>query len=335
MTAQNISNTSTDVEDSVKSIDTADLLVRLKQHIAYLSDTIGIRNIENQANYQKLDQAADYICNTLKEMGLTPSEHTYEANYNGENFIMRNIEVVMEGTDPTKEIILIGAHYDTVKYSPGADDNGSGVAALLEIARHMTKYQGENVSTLKLVFFPNEECDYSKDQDTQASFGPNMGSVDYATKAKKKNETIKMIALESIGYFSDEPGSQQFPIFPFLFKRILGFSDVANNIHFVSNWHSRSFLKDCSKACNRQGGPSFPIQNLYVPEWLVPDIGRSDHKSFWLQGYEAIMITDTASLRNPNYHKATDVSDTVNYETFTKLVQNLFDMTKNLVGILD
>ncbi|MDD9139477.1 MAG: M20/M25/M40 family metallo-hydrolase [Candidatus Cardinium sp.] len=334
MTAQHISNASTDAEDLIKSIDSSDLLIRLKKHITYLADTIGIRNIENQANYQKLGQAADYICNTLKEMGLTPKSHCYTATYHNEAFTMKNIEVVMEGLDTAKEIILIGAHYDTVKNSPGADDNGSGVAALLEIVRYMIKYRGKNVSTLKLVFFPNEECDYSRDQISGKSFGPNMGSMVYAAAAKQHNENIKMIALESIGYFSNEPGSQRFPFCPFLFTKVLGFSDVANDIHFVSNWHSRSFLKACSKAFNHAQKP-FPMQTFCAPDWLVPDIGRSDHKSFWLQDYTAIMITDTANLRNPHYHKATDVSSNVHYGELTKLVKKLFEMTKILVGMLD
>ena len=296
---------------------------RLRRYIKRLAEEIGPRNIENQTNYEKLDETANYIEATMKDIGYTPNTYTYEASYKGKEFSVKNIEVVIEGSRPSDSYIVIGAHYDTVSCSPGADDNGSGVAALLEIARHLRTLDQQKIkTTIKLVAFPNEESPYSLDQKTGSSFGINMGSLVYAKQARAKNDSIiGMICLESIGYYSDAPGSQQYPGLLKILKIFHG--DTGDFLVALGNLASSSFLKKFVK-CFKENTNPFPIHAHSLPDTrFTKDIGRSDHKAFWLEGYPAIMLTDTANFRNNRYHTSNDTADSVSYKAFTKVVNQL------------
>ncbi|TSJ81408.1 MAG: M20/M25/M40 family metallo-hydrolase [Candidatus Cardinium sp.] len=295
----------------------------LRRHINHLVGEIGPRNIEDQAHYQKLDQAATYIQEVIKSIGYEPNVYPYVAEYNDQKFTVKNIEMVVQGSNPSNGSIVVGAHYDTVLYSPGADDNTSSVAAGLEMIRHLCSLDPKKIKkTIKFVFFPNEEAPYSLDQQTRKPFGTNMGSVVYAKQARAKDDPIiGMICLESIGYYSDEPGSQQYP---WILKWLKYFySDKGNFLMCVGNRKSKQFL-DRFVSYYKQNAHAFPMHYNSLPECkYTRDIGRSDHKSFWLQGYPAFMITDTANFRNHRYHTKDDTPDSINYSCLAKVTKQL------------
>jgi len=249
---------------------------------------------------------------------------------------VQNIEVVIPGSIPMSngmaiknsthtESIVIGAHYDTVCFSPGADDNGSGIAALIEIARHLYDLcmQLEDKTTIKrtikLVAFPNEEWPYSADDQTGKHFGYNMGSVQYAKQAKEKSEVITgMISLESIGYFSSEPNSQRYPWYLSWLKYLYG--DRGNFLMMLGDLSSQPFQKKWLSCYNQIDAGA--MHAIALPGW-IPNVYRSDHGSFSLEGFPAFMITDTADFRNPHYHQATDNIATINFTLFTKTTKDL------------
>jgi Zn-dependent M28 family amino/carboxypeptidase len=202
--------------------------------------------------------------------------------------------------------VVIGAHYDSVKGSPGANDNGSGVAALLELALLLREV--ETTRTIRLVAFANEEAPFF--------FWGEMGSMLYARRARARGEDIRlMVSLETMGFFSDAPGSQRYPPFFRFF-----YPDRGNFIAFVSDLRSRRVLRQAVgafRACS-----DFPVQHA-ATFGCVPGVGWSDHLSFWRQGYRALMITDTAPYRYPHYHTAEDTPDKVDYGALARLTLGL------------
>lgn len=278
----------------------ARLVACLKQHVIKLSDEIGERHYENPGSLQK---ASDYIMGEFKNTPLLTTEQVFDQDY-------RNIIAETKGTRFPDKIIVIGAHYDTVWLSPGADDNASGVAVLLELARIMATVKYEK--TLRFIAFSNEEQPFSGSDA--------MGSVFNAQESRKLGENINaMYSLEMVGYYSDKPGSQKYPSHLEWF-----YPDKASFIAFVAN-PSSGFLLMRSLIAFRKNS-DFPSQALVAPEALVPDIRRSDHASFWDSGYPAIMITDTADYRNINYHTVGDVPGTLNYENMALLTRALARM---------
>ncbi|WP_419241691.1 M28 family peptidase [Cardinium endosymbiont of Nabis limbatus] len=355
---------------------TSDSKGRLRKHIEKLSNDIGIRNIENLHNYEKLKEAADYIYNSFKELAYEAEKYEFKATFNGNDFLVSNIEAYIKGD--SKDTIIIGAHYDTVKRSPGANDNGSGVACMLEIARQLAPKNNQGrrpEKSIRFVAFPNEESPYSYDLthhslDTSrkapkaAHRGPNMGSIQYAKQIKAQMENgeinvIGMICLETIGFYSDKADSQGFPDFcsliskwcpgkvtrfsPFkcfpqlrcgawVFKCI--YPTTGNFLLFASNNKSAGFLNDCYENFDgniRTGG--FPKEKISLPPCLVGDLGRSDHKSFWIHGMPAIMLTDTANFRHPeDYHEPSDQSDKIDYVSLDEVTVNVELMIRKMIG---
>ena len=276
--------------------------VRLEAHVEHLATTIGARSVRERDG---LLAARDYIVASLVADGWTPTLQEFEAD--GE--IFWNVEVAVPGDGSTDELVLVGAHYDVCGSRPGADDNGSGVAALLEMA-HFAKHANAKRG-LRLVFFANEEPPH---------FGTeNMGSRVRARAMTAAQEKVSaMFSLESIGYFRDEPGSQQYP-FP------LGFfyPSQGDFIAFVGNPNSRQLVRDSIASFRKS--TYFPSQGSVSPSF-VPGVYWSDHASFWKEGTEAIMITDTAPFRNPNYHRATDTPDTLDFPKLARLVPGLWQV---------
>ena len=229
-----------------------------------------------------------------------------------------NLEVVLPGQQWPNETIVVGAHYDTVAGSPGADDNASAVAALIEIARGLKDHKPGR--TIKLVAFVNEEQPFF--------FWGDMGSQVYAVAARKRKEDILlMISLEMLGYYRDEPGSQHYPA---LFENF--HPDTANFIAFVSNINSFFALRRAAKAFRHHS--DFPLETTSTFGW-IPGVSASDHQSFWRQGYRAMMCTDTAFFRNPNYHKPEDTPDTLDYPRLEKVTSGLVEMCKELSNCRD
>lgn len=282
---------------------------RLRQHVDHLAGTIGERNVYRP---QALHAAEDYIRQTWRTQGyeVVAQECTVEGVRSA------NLEITRRGAACPAEIILIGAHYDSVQGSPGANDNASGVAALLELSRLFAGV--ESARTLRLVAFTNEEPPFFL-------FG-NMGSMHYARAARRRGDDIRlMIALETVGFYSDTPGSQSYPP---LFRYF--FPERANFIGLVSNFRSRRALRQLARAY--QDATDFPMQHVATFA-AVPGVAWSDHLSFWRQRYRALMITDTAFYRYPWYHTGQDTPEKLNYGEFARMANGLFKALAALAEI--
>lgn len=219
---------------------------------------------------------------------------------------MRNVEV-----NPPQATIVVGAHYDTVPGSPGADDNASAVAALIELAGLL----GRERLPIRFVAFANEELPYF--------MGPDMGSWVSAKRSRDRGEKLcAMLSLEMLGYYRDEPGSQRYPAPLGLF-----YPDRGNYIAFVGDLGAFRLVRKCFLKFKKNS--SFPAQWLSGPA-SIPGVTHSDHWSFRNLGFPAIMVTDTAYNRNPHYHQASDTPDTLDYPRMAAVTLGLAAMLKEL-----
>jgi Zn-dependent M28 family amino/carboxypeptidase len=239
-------------------------------------------------------------------------EQPYE--YRGRTY--RNIYSVKPGTEEPGKVLVIGAHYDTVTGTPGADDNASAVAGLLELSRLLADVPLK--WTVHFAAFTLEEPPLFRSR--------KMGSYVYAKSLKDSGTDLAgMICLEMIGYFTDDPGSQTFPL-PFM--RLM-YPSKGNFITLVSNLQSRPLLKRIRDGFRR--GTDLPVETLSTI-FLVPGVDFSDHRSFWKFGYDAVMVTDTAFYRNPNYHGPGDRPGTLDYERMTEVVLGLKEAVQVMAG---
>jgi Zn-dependent M28 family amino/carboxypeptidase len=270
----------------------------LRHHVAHLSVDIGERHLWNG---DSLAQAAQYIESEFSAAGYVPMRQTYLAYRKP----VSNIIAEKKGARPHS--IVIGAHYDSVPGSPGADDNASAVAGLLELARML---KGRKcASSFRLVGFVNEES---------PAFGSDyMGSMQYARHLKQRGENVAfMIALEMIGYF-DRRKPQHYPLGlmrPFYPK-------TGDFIAVIGDLHSQQPARALARAMRREG---LVRTSVLVAPRLFGGIDRSDHSAFWKHGFKALMITDTAFFRNENYHRETDTIETINFEVMANVVASLF-----------
>lgn len=273
---------------------------RLRDHVSHLALEIGQRNIFHP---QALHAAADYIRSEWITQGYRVNSQVYQAN----GVKSENLEISRVGKTKPHEIILVGAHYDTVEGSPGANDNASGIAALVELSRLFATVETER--TLRFVAFVNEEPPFF--------FWGQMGSGVYAEMAKAHGDDIRlMISLEMLGSYSDEPGSQGYPLFLKHF-----YPDRANFIAMVSNRASRKELHQLVVAFKAHS--DFPVESLATFEF-IPGVAWSDHLSFWRAGYPAVMLTDTAFYRYDAYHTAEDTPEKLDYPAMARVVEGLF-----------
>jgi Peptidase family M28 len=279
----------------------------LRADVEMLGGQIGERNV---IRYPQLVAATEFIENSFRATGLQPRRDTYAVN----NRDCHNIETEIRGSSP--EIILIGAHYDSVFGAPGANDNGSGVAAMLALAR---RFAGKSTSkTLRFVAFVNEEPPYFQTS--------RMGSFVYASRCKARNDQIvAMISLETIGYFSDAPHSQKYPA-PGLG---IFYPTTGNFIGFVGNLRSRSLLQRALSVFRAQ--EKIPSEGAALPAF-IPGVSWSDQWSFWKNGYPAIMVTDTAPFRYRPYHEPTDTPDKLDYDRFALVVSGMEYVIVDLAG---
>lgn len=279
----------------------------LRRHVAAIAGRE--HNMEHPA---ALEAAARYIEATLTELGYAVAAQRF-ASLSGE---VRNIETEIPGSVQGGEILLLGAHYDSVSGSPGANDNGSGVAALLELARLLRT--ARPARTLRFVWFVNEEPPYFTSRD--------MGSRQYALRSRQRGERIvAMFSLETLGWYSDQAGSQRYP-----FPLGLFYPSRGDFLGFVSNLSSRPLLHQAIAAFRRHA--EFPSQGVAAPAFL-PGVDWSDHASFWEQGYPAMMLTDTALYRYPWYHSAQDTPDKVDYARLARVTTALHAMLVELAGV--
>jgi hypothetical protein len=281
---------------------------RLATHVRVLAGDIGERNLWRA---DALEAAARYVGDRFRDFGYPVHAQPFEV----EGRTVRNLEAPLPGTSLGAEIVVVGAHYDTVQGSPGADDNASGIAAVLEIARLLASTNFAR--TVRFVAFVNEESPFFQSD--------RMGSRIYARQARSRGERIAaMISVESVGFYSDEAGSQRYP-FPFG----LVYPRSANFIGFVADPSSRTLLRRAIASFRAHA--TIPSEGA-APPASVPGVGWSDHWSFWQEGYEAIMVTDTALYRNPYYHMPGDTPDTLDGERMTRVVSALARVVGELAG---
>ena len=283
-----------------------EVCINLKQHISMLSEKIGERNIWK---YTNLKASASYIEKGMTELGYEVKKQEYEVK----DVHVENLEWELTGEHHPEEIILVGAHYDSVLGSPGANDNASGVAAILEIARLL---KTETLSrTIRFVAFVNEEPPFFQTD--------KMGSRVYASRSRQRGEKIvAMFSLETIGYYSHEKGSQKYP-FPFSFF----YPDTGNFIGFVGNVSSRPLVREAIEIF--RSSTAFPSEGIAVPSWIMR-IDWSDNWSFCKEGYHAIMITDTALFRYQYYHSYQDVPDKIDYDHMARVVVGMSKIIREL-----
>jgi Zn-dependent M28 family amino/carboxypeptidase len=271
----------------------------LEQHVSMLAGQIGERNVWHPA---ALESAAGYIKDGLEVSGYQVKEQPFKS----QNLVVGNIEAELTGGEFRREIVIVGAHYDSVIGSPGANDNASGVAALLEIARLLSGTRLER--TVRFVAFANEEPPFF--------YTDEMGSRVYAARSRERGERIvAMMALETVGYYTNAKGSQRYP-----FPLGLFYPDRGNFVGFVGNLVSGRLVFQAIKAFRQS--TRFPSQGATLPGWVV-GVHWSDHWSFWKEGYPALMVTDTALFRYPYYHSSADTPEKLDYTSMARVVDGL------------
>jgi len=283
---------------------------QLRHDVETLAGRIGERNVFAYPGYV---EAADFLEDELKAAGLHVTRQAFETS----GKTCWNLEAEVVGIHRPDEIFIVGAHYDSLQGTVGANDNGSGVASSLALAR---SFAGRRpCCTIRLVFFANEEPPFfTTDQ---------MGSRVYARRCRLREENIVgMISLESIGYYSDEKGSQHYPppfgiFYPSRGDFIAFVTDTGESRHLLHE-AIRLFRANCR----------FPSQGGALPAGL-PGIAWSDHWAFWQEGCRAIMVTDTAPFRYPFYHTPDDTPDKLDYQRLARVVSGLDEVISNLVHI--
>lgn len=251
---------------------------------------------------QALLDARDYIAAELRAPGLPVELQPFD--WKGRRF--ENVVATLEGSDPARPWVIVGAHFDSVARSPGADDNASGVAATLEVARLITA-RGRPQATIQFVGFNLEEI-----QDTLLHF--KVGSRFYVERLKAERRTVAgALVFEMVGF----TGERQ--VVPAAVQLVRKVPKTGNFLAAVGDGNSAALLAAMEHAAR----DVVELVSLAVPlkGWLVPDTRRSDNARFWDAGYPALMVTDTADLRNPNYHKLTDTADSLDYEFMAKATQ--------------
>lgn len=279
--------------------DLSKISENLYQHVDRLAGLIGPRHLGNPRAFHA---AAQLVERELGDVGFAVTRQTYRIG----NDEVANVIVELPGSSRRNEIVVIGAHYDTVWTTPGADDNASAVAMLIEVARLMRRLQPRR--TIRFVSFACEEPPYFHTGD--------MGSQFYARDCRRKNERIHgMLCLEMVGYYSSKPNSQSIPpSIPRSLHRL--FPNRGDFLAAVANLRSLRLLWQFRRGFKQ--AIRFPLFTIALPE-RVSEIRLSDNSSFWDQNYPALMLTDTSFLRNPHYHLGSDTPDTLDYERMAQV----------------
>ncbi len=290
-----------------------ELATRLREHVAVLAGTIGIRDT---ARPEQLNAARDYIESTLRALAAQPGQLQREdvgpAGEHAQNVIFEVPASVPPSIRP-HYIVVVGAHYDSIDTGPGANDNGSGVAATLELASAFAKAPA--ASRIRFVFFANEEPPFFQN--------PGMGSLVNAEHARQRSDPISaMLSLETIGHYSDTPYSQHYP-----WPVGLLYPNRGNFLGFVGDLGSRSLVR--SAIATFRDAEQFPSQGAALPT-TFPGVDWSDHWAFRKAGYPAIMLTDTALFRDSNYHRASDTPEKLDYERLARVTRGIQAVVREL-----
>lgn len=279
----------------------------LERHVTVLAGDIGVRNHDRP---EALERAAEYIVKDLIDGEMTVKRLDFDHAMQ----TFSNIEAERRGGELPDEIVVVGAHYDSAGDAPGANDNATGVAALLVLADRFREAAPRR--TLRFVAFANEEPPHFQTS--------GMGSLIYARLcAERDDDVVAMLSLETMGYFDDTPGSQAYP-----FPLSMFYPDVGNFIGFVGDLSSRALVHDAITAFREVA--KIPSEGAALPSG-IPGVGWSDHWAFWQAGFPAVMITDTAPFRYPHYHETSDTPDKVDFERLAVVVDGLEHVVRHLV----
>jgi Zn-dependent M28 family amino/carboxypeptidase len=280
--------------------------LRLERTVRRLAEQIGDRHAWKP---HSLHSAARMVAEHFAESRL----HVEKQWYRARGVEVANIEARLPGLDRSSEVVIVGAHYDTLPRSPGANDNGSGVAALLELARSLAG--AAHSREVRFVAFVNEEPPFFQT--------PLMGSWVYARRCRARGEHVAaMLALDTVGYFSSEPDSQRWPE-PYD-QRLPSCGDF---LSFVANSPSSPLMRRCVRAFRRSS--TLPARGSSAPEH-VRGVSWSDHWSFWRHQYPAVMVTDTALFRYPHYHTPHDTPDKVDFGSLARVLDGLVGVVGEL-----
>lgn len=288
------------------------LAARLRRHVDVLAGLIGPRHIGRPSS---MEAAVAHIRRELESVGHACQLESYDCG--GQTAV--NVIAEVHGATRPDEIVILGAHYDTISETPGADDNASAVAGLLETARILSGRQFKR--TVRFVAFANEEPPHFHTGE--------MGSQIHAYGCRKRNEKIVgMICLEMIGYFDTAEGSQRYPeLLPRPLVAML--PKRGTFIAMVSNLKSAKLLFAARRGFKK--AVKFPLAALPLPERIF-EIHLSDHSSFWYQNYPALMVTDTSFFRNPHYHLPSDVPETLDYERLARVTRGVAGAVERVAG---
>ncbi len=274
---------------------------RLYKDVAFLTR---LQPARNYLNLESLNRAADYIKAEFAQLRGIVTEQAFEAD--GRRY--RNI--IASFGPPEAARIIIGAHYDVDGDQPGADDNASAVAGMLETAR-LLHHQPELKHRFDFVAYPNEEQPYAATE--------YMGSAVHAKSLHQAGTAVRaMVCYEMIGYFSDQPGSQQFPDEALAAR----YPHIGNFIIVLGKMGQEGFTQHMQQHMQAHAG-SLDVQQISLPE-SMPLAKLSDHRNYWTYGYDAVMISDTSFLRNPNYHLPADTIDTLDFARMAQVVNGVF-----------
>jgi len=264
---------------------------------------LGPRNSENDTNYKQLRGCEEWITQRWKSQGYVVKKNTFP--FEGRDY--SNLEIEIKGRTTPSEIIIVSAQYDTLPDSPGANNNGSGMAILFQLSLLLKKHTPDR--TLRLLNFVNEEDPF---------FGTEMmGSYQYAKKCREQHEDIRvMLSLDALGIYTDWPGSQKYP-FPFS----VIYPSRGNFLAFIGDFSSRKYMVDTTRGFRK--GSLFLIEAGVVPRW-VKGAGWSDHLSFWKFGYPGIMVTDTGGFRSSSHTTKEDTMEKLNFEAMSRIVVGMY-----------
>jgi hypothetical protein len=278
---------------------------RLEAHVRALAETFAPRDHEHPENLEKV---AAYVQREFAQAGGRVAEQPFQAG--GQTYQ----NVIASWGPEGGERVVVGAHYDAAGPYPGADDNASGVAGLLELA-HLLGAGASPTLRVDLVAFCLEEPPYFATD--------RMGSAVHAASLKREGVRVRaMLCMEMIGYFTDVPNSQQFPI-----PAMKPFYPSVGNFITVAGRPDDAELTRRVKAVMREaGGDALPVHSVTAPASLQ-GLDFSDHRNYWAAGYPAVMITDSAFFRNPHYHTREDTPDTLDYRRMALVVDGLYNAT--------
>ncbi len=277
----------------------------LEEHVGFL---VSLPKPRNFRNVDTLNSVANYISDEFKKSCATVSFQSYQVGKND----YKNV-ICSFGNNP-KERFVVGAHYDVEGNQQGADDNASGVAGLLELARLIGSKGLKGPYQIDLVAYTLEEPPHYGTE--------SMGSYVHAKSLSDAGVDVKlMLSLEMIGYFSDKENSQEYPLSAM--KHIYG--TIGNFIAVVGHTGEISLGKKIKELMREPG--RIRVEGLNAPK-IMTGIDFSDHRSYWQFDYPAFMITDTSFYRNSNYHKSTDTIDTLNFEKMAAVIDSVYNVLR-------